>query len=148
MPPPYSAPPPPSPSHPARVSELYQLLEPVAVRADSPRAKFTNWGLSYTCTPLAVFEPETEAQCEQILELARLEKKTVRVVGCGHSPSDLACTSGFMLRAERLNKVIEVRPVAVCPFARLWFAQSSVIRRSPRVGQALALCRPRVRSRR
>ncbi|KAI0717744.1 L-gulonolactone/D-arabinono-1,4-lactone oxidase [Cerioporus squamosus] len=107
MPSPCSAPP-PSPSHPARVSELYELLEPVAVRADSPRARFTNWGLSYTCTPLAVFEPETEAQCAEILELARLEKKTVRVVGCGHSPSDLACTSGFMLRAERLDKVIEV----------------------------------------
>ncbi|RPD77041.1 L-gulonolactone/D-arabinono-1,4-lactone oxidase [Lentinus tigrinus ALCF2SS1-7] len=100
--------PPPSPSDSARVSELYTLLEPVAVRADSPRAKFTNWGLSFTCTPLAVFEPETEAQCEQILELARLEKKTVRVVGCGHSPSDLACTSGFMMRTERLDKVIEV----------------------------------------
>ena len=121
----------PSPSDPARVSELYTLLEPVAVRADSPRARFTNWGLSFSCTPLAVFEPATEAQCEHILELARLEKKTVRVVGCGHSPSDLACTSGFMLRTERLDKVIEVCPIVISPFAPLGFAQSSVIRRSP-----------------
>ena len=90
---------------------LYDLLAPVTVRAGSPRARFTNWGLTYTCTPLAVFEPENELQCIAILELARREGKTLRVVGLGHSPSDLACTSEFMMRTERLDRVLEVRPV-------------------------------------
>ncbi|KAI0752191.1 L-gulonolactone/D-arabinono-1,4-lactone oxidase [Fomes fomentarius] len=87
---------------------LYGLLAPVTVRAGSPRARFTNWGLTYTCNPLAVFEPENELQCRAVLELARREEKSVRVVGLGHSPSDLACTSEFMMRTGRLDKVIEV----------------------------------------
>ncbi|KAI0830142.1 L-gulonolactone/D-arabinono-1,4-lactone oxidase [Trametes gibbosa] len=87
---------------------LYDLLAPVTLRPGDPRATFTNWGLSYTCTPLSVFEPETEEQCALVLELARRERKTLRVAGIGHSPSDLACTTDFMLRTEKLNKVIEV----------------------------------------
>ncbi|KAI0632860.1 L-gulonolactone/D-arabinono-1,4-lactone oxidase [Trametes polyzona] len=94
--------------HAIPLQTLYELLAPVTLRADSPRATFTNWGLTYTCTPLSVFEPETEQQCALILELARREGKTVRVAGIGHSPSDLACTTGFMLRTEKLNRVLEV----------------------------------------
>ncbi|KAH9856372.1 L-gulonolactone/D-arabinono-1,4-lactone oxidase [Lenzites betulinus] len=97
-----SAPPPPRPAD-LPLSALYEQLAPV-----TRRATFTNWGLSYTCTPLAVFEPATEAQCALVLELARREGRTVRVAGVGHSPSDLACTTDFMLRTERLDRVIEV----------------------------------------
>jgi L-gulonolactone oxidase len=57
---------------------------------------------------MVVFEPETEYQCELILELARRQKKIVRAVGVGHSPSDLACTSDYMLRTEKLNRILEV----------------------------------------
>ena len=67
-----------------------------------------NWGGTYACTPLAIYEPETETQCALILELARREKKHVRFAGVGHSPSDLACTTEYMLRTTRLNKVLEV----------------------------------------
>ena len=111
-----------SPSHPPvlptqkmhdiPLSTLYELLAPVTVRAGQPKATFINWGLSYTCTPLCVFEPETEEQCRLVLELARREGKSVRVAGIGHSPSDLVCTTGFMLRTEKLKKVIEVSPVS------------------------------------
>lgn len=74
----------------------------------SQRARFTNWGQTFHCTPLAIFEPENEFQCELILELARREGKVVRAVGVGHSPSDLACTNGFMLRTTKMNRVLEV----------------------------------------
>ena len=89
--------------------QLYRLLEPITLPASSPKAKFINWGLSYECSPLAVFEPETPEQCAAALELARREGRTLRAAGVGHSPSDLACTSGFMLRTERLCRIIEVR---------------------------------------
>jgi len=55
-----------------------------------------------------VFEPENEFQCELVLELARREGKIVRAAGVGHSPSDLACTNEFMLRTEKLNRLLEV----------------------------------------
>jgi L-gulonolactone oxidase len=88
---------------------IYSLLQPLTLHSSSPRATFTNWGQTFTCTPLAVFEPQTEYQCELILELARRERKSVRAVGVGHSPSDLACTSEYMLRTEKLNRILEVR---------------------------------------
>jgi L-gulonolactone oxidase len=87
---------------------LYDRLQPITLHKTSPNAKFTNWGLTYTCSPLAVFEPENHYQCELILELARRERKTLRAVGVGHSPSDLACTSGYMLRTEKLDRLLEV----------------------------------------
>ncbi|KAG6865343.1 hypothetical protein C0991_003380 [Blastosporella zonata] len=88
------------------LQNLYQLLEPITV--PSPRAKFSNWGRSFHCTPLAIFEPENEFQCELVLELARREGKIVKAVGVGHSPSDLACTNEYMLRTTKLNRLLEV----------------------------------------
>ncbi|KAF8064183.1 gulonolactone oxidase Lgo1 [Lyophyllum atratum] len=90
------------------LQNLYRLLQPITLDPTSPRAKFTNWGKTYHSTPLAVFEPENEWQCELIVELARREGKVVKAVGVGHSPSDLACTDGFMLRTTKLNRLLEV----------------------------------------
>lgn len=87
------------------LSQLYGLLQPITV---SPNAKFANWSRTFTCSPLAVFEPTTELHCELILELARREHKVVRAVGVGHSPSDLACTTGYMLRTTKLNRLLEI----------------------------------------
>lgn len=87
---------------------LYALLEEVTVPSSSPRAVFTNWARTYVCEPLAVFEPQTVYQCALIFELARREGKTVRAVGVGHSPSDLACTDEYMLRTTKLDRVLEV----------------------------------------
>jgi hypothetical protein len=91
------------------LQNLYQLLQPITVSPTSPKARFSNWGHTYHATPLAVFEPENDFQCELVLELARRERKVVRAVGVGHSPSDLACTNEFMLRTGKLNRLLEVR---------------------------------------
>ncbi|KDR74082.1 hypothetical protein GALMADRAFT_250832 [Galerina marginata CBS 339.88] len=88
------------------LKNLYNLLEPITLPKE--KARFTNWGRSFVCTPSSIFEPENEFQCELVLELARREGKTLRVAGVGHSPSDLACTNEFMLRTTKLNRVLEV----------------------------------------
>lgn len=85
------------------LEQLYGLLQPIIVSS-----KFANWSETFTCSPLAIFEPETEYHCELILELARREGRVVRAVGVGHSPSDLACTTGYMLRTTKLNRLLEV----------------------------------------
>jgi len=87
------------------LAQLYDLLQPITVPS---QPKFLNWSQTFACSPLAIFEPETEYQCELILELARREGKVVRAVGVGHSPSDLACTTGYMLRTTKLNRLLEV----------------------------------------
>ena len=35
-------------------------------------------------------------------------KKRVRVIGFGHSPSDLCCTDDYMVRLFRFNEVLHV----------------------------------------
>ncbi|KAJ3572787.1 hypothetical protein NP233_g2855 [Leucocoprinus birnbaumii] len=85
---------------------LYDLLRPITLSAK--RTRFNNWGLAFYCIPLAIFEPESLYQCKLVLELARREGKTVRAVGVGHSPSDLACTSGYMVRLTKMNRLIQV----------------------------------------
>ena len=88
------------------LQNLYNLLQPITVASEATR--FTNWGRTFTCTPSAIFEPENEFQCELVLELARREGKTIRIAGVGHSPSDLACTTQYMLKTSKLNRVLEV----------------------------------------
>ncbi|KAK0463083.1 L-gulonolactone D-arabinono-1,4-lactone oxidase [Desarmillaria tabescens] len=90
------------------LDDLYTLLAPITVPPSTSRGKFSNWGQTFHCAPLAIFEPENEYQCELILELARREKKVVRAAGIGHSPSDIACTKEFMLRTQKLNRVLSV----------------------------------------
>jgi FAD binding domain len=99
---------PPPPPH-VSLPGLYQLLRPITVDRSSSAAAFENCGRTFRCTPSSVFRPETEYQIQLILELARRERQTVRAVGVGHSPSDLACTSGYMIQMDRLDKIIEVR---------------------------------------
>lgn len=99
--------------HPSQISlrNLYELLKPITVSPSSPRARFYNFAETFNCAPVTVFEPETEYQCELILDLARRECKKVRVVGAGFSPSDLACTNEFMLRTDKLNRILQVRHI-------------------------------------
>ncbi|KAK7035356.1 D-arabinono-1,4-lactone oxidase [Paramarasmius palmivorus] len=90
------------------LQDLYNALESCIVPSSSSDVTFSNWARTFFCKPLIVFEPEDDYQCELILEIARREEKTVRAVGVGHSPSDLACTKEFMLRTRKLNRVLKV----------------------------------------
>ncbi|XP_059170860.1 L-gulonolactone oxidase-like [Physella acuta] len=70
--------------------------------------RFTNWAKTYTCSPELFFEPETEDEIRKILAFAQKKGKKVKVVGFGHSPSDLACTTDFMISLCRYNKVLNI----------------------------------------
>ncbi|KZO97471.1 gulonolactone oxidase Lgo1 [Calocera viscosa TUFC12733] len=74
---------------------LYTALEP-------------NWAETFRCAPAAVFVPEGVGQCLLILELAKREGKTLRATGARHSPSDLWCTRGWMVRMDKIDKVLEI----------------------------------------
>ena len=69
---------------------------------------FLNWAHTFHCDPLAIFEPDSVHECTALLDKARQHGKVLRAVGVGHSPSDLACTTGYMLRTTKLNRLLEV----------------------------------------
>lgn len=88
------------------LAELYCLLKPIT--APSHASSFHNWAETFHCKPLIAFEPENLHHCQLILELARREKKVVRAAGVGHSPSDIACTRDFLLRTQKLKRLVSV----------------------------------------
>ncbi|KAJ7289439.1 D-arabinono-1,4-lactone oxidase-domain-containing protein [Mycena rebaudengoi] len=94
--------------------QLQESLAVITAPSSSSRSKFVNWGVTYQCQPLAIFEAENEYHCELALELAKREGRVLRAVGVGHSPSDLACTGDFMLRMTKLNKLLEVNHEKRC----------------------------------
>lgn len=97
----------PSPAD-CTTAQLEYVLRPITINPSSRQASFVNWAGTYKCRPSRVFAPFHHSQLPYIFELARREKTTVRAAGAGHSPSDLACTSGFMVRTDGLNAVLEV----------------------------------------
>ncbi|KAM3931041.1 L-gulonolactone oxidase-like [Leptodactylus fuscus] len=70
--------------------------------------KFLNWAQTYGSTPELYFQPTSVEEVKEILDLARQRSKRVKVVGRGHSPSDIACTDDFMIRMDKMNKVLKV----------------------------------------
>ncbi|KAJ1660107.1 D-arabinono-1,4-lactone oxidase [Dispira simplex] len=70
--------------------------------------EYSNWAKTFTCRPEGYYEPKTEKDIEGIIHKARQEKRTVKVFGAGHSPSDLPCGEGYMLNMDKMNRVLEV----------------------------------------
>ncbi|XP_039201903.1 L-gulonolactone oxidase-like isoform X2 [Crotalus tigris] len=70
--------------------------------------RFQNWARTYGSSPEMYFQPTSVDEIREILALARQKSKKVKMVGGGHSPSDIACTEDFMIQMGRMNKILEV----------------------------------------
>lgn len=92
------------------VAEIYrQIMAEKSVNLKGSRDyKFTNWSKTFSCTPELYFEPTTTDEIKKILEEAVSLKKKVKVVGCGNSPSDITCTSEYMISLRKYNKILSV----------------------------------------
>jgi FAD-linked oxidoreductase len=75
--------------------------------ARSP-AQWRNWAGDQRCRPAAIERPGSIAEIAQALERAAAREECVRVVGSGHSFSDIALTDGRMLSLERMTRVLAV----------------------------------------
>ncbi|KAF7297155.1 FAD-binding PCMH-type domain-containing protein [Mycena indigotica] len=93
----------PSPMALSRAS-IVAALSPIAI--SQPR--WRNWGRTFHCSPAVVFKPTTIEECQLVIELARRDRRVVRAVGVGHSPSDIACTTDYMMDITGMNKILEV----------------------------------------
>ncbi len=70
--------------------------------------RFENWGRTFSCRPAARAFPRTEAQVVELVRAARIKGRRVKVVGAGHSWSDIALTDGVLVSLDRMNRVIDV----------------------------------------
>jgi L-gulonolactone oxidase len=72
------------------------------------RARWTNWGGTYSCSPARIESPTTEEEIVNIVGGATQRGEHVKVIGSGHSFTDVGCTDGCLVRLDKYNRVLEI----------------------------------------
>lgn len=66
------------------------------------------WAKTFQSRPELYIRPQSLEEIQKVVTLARRCRRRVVVVGCGHSPSDLTCTSSWMVNLDNYAKVLKV----------------------------------------
>ncbi|KAL7271393.1 D-arabinono-1,4-lactone oxidase [Rhizina undulata] len=89
----------------------------------SLRHKHHTWAKTYYSYPELYLQPQSEKEIGLIVALARQCRKRIIVVGSGHSPSDLTCTSSWIVNLDGFCSVVsedaEKKQIAVQAGIRL-----------------------------
>ncbi|XP_010081542.1 PREDICTED: L-gulonolactone oxidase-like [Pterocles gutturalis] len=93
---------------PNRPGDALPWAEPCLEVHGQGGVKFQNWAKTYGSSPELYFQPTSVEEIREILDMARQRGKRVKVVGGGHSPSDIACTDDFMIHMGKMNRVLKV----------------------------------------
>ncbi len=67
-----------------------------------------NWAGDERCLPAAIEHPSSIDEIAAAIGGAAARGQHVRVVGAGHSFSDIACTDGLLLSLSRMTRVLDV----------------------------------------
>ena len=66
------------------------------------------WAQTFFSRPEYYFQPESISELQKIVTIARRCRKRLCVTGFGHSPSDLTCTSSWLINLDNLSKILEI----------------------------------------
>ena len=72
------------------------------------RRRWRNHTGNQSIEPLRIYRPASLEDVQEIVRSAERDGATVRAVGSGHSWSDVALTTGYLLRPERLSRPLEI----------------------------------------
>ena len=72
------------------------------------RARWKNHTGNQSVEPLRIYRPASLDELREVVEAAERDRVTVRAVGSGHSWSDVALTTGYLVRTDRLTRPLEV----------------------------------------
>lgn len=92
---------------PSLVAALDEVGDDVPFRAKTEFYHST-WARTFHSRPELYIQPQSIAEVEKAINLAWLCRRRVTTVGCGHSPSELTCTSSWLLNLDNFNKVLNV----------------------------------------
>ncbi|MGH9300517.1 MAG: D-arabinono-1,4-lactone oxidase [Acidimicrobiales bacterium] len=70
-------------------------------------ALWTNWAGNQRCAPVKVARPSGAEDLVNLVNETAEAGRTLKVVGSGHSFTDVACTNGVMVRMDGHDKVLE-----------------------------------------
>ena len=92
---------------PPFVTELEKLDPDVPFRATPAHVHHT-WAQTFYSRPELYIRPRTPAEIQKVVTLARRLRRRIVTVGSGHSPSDLTCTSAWMVNLDDFSQVLNV----------------------------------------
>ena len=92
---------------PAILAELSRFNDNIPFRAVANHIQST-WARTFHCSPELYIQPQSTAEVEKLINVARRCRRRVTTVGCGHSPSDMACTSSWLVNLDNLNNILSV----------------------------------------
>ena len=93
--------------------ESSQIDPDVPFRASSNHRHHT-WAKTYHSFPEIYIQPRTTKEIRKVVKLAQRCRRRLVVVGCGHSPSNLTCTSSWMVNLDHYNKVLTIDKSSNC----------------------------------
>ena len=76
------------------------------MRIPKKSVSWSNWWEKHTCNPKGFYEPRTTEEIVGIVKSAVTKGEKIKVIGSGHSWSDIPCTAGSMISLGRFNQVI------------------------------------------
>lgn len=88
-------------------NELAKLDSSVPFRASKAHHHQT-WARTFHSYPELYIRPHSLAEIQKAVVLARRCRRRIVLVGCGHSPSDMTCTSSWMMNLDHYNEVLKV----------------------------------------
>jgi D-arabinono-1,4-lactone oxidase len=87
--------------------ELSKLDDNVAFRYTTKHVHHT-WAKTFYSRPEIYIQPQSVPEIQKAVTLARRCRRRLVVVGNGHSPSDLTCTSSWMINLDNFNRMLSV----------------------------------------
>ena len=103
-----TTPSPPTPTFSTRLIHELSKLDPSTPLHYTPAHIHHTWALTFHSHPELYFQPRSLAEIQKIVTLARRLRHRLVTVGSGHSPSDLTCTSAWMLNLDHFADVVSV----------------------------------------
>lgn len=86
-------------------AELSKLDARIPFRASTSHLHHT-WAKTFYSRPELYIQPKSVEEIQKAVTLARRCRRRLVVVGCGHSPSDLTCTSSWMINLDKFNRLL------------------------------------------
>ena len=87
--------------------ELSRLDPAVPFRATSTHQHHT-WARTFHSHPELYIQPQTSKELQKVVTLARRCQRRITVAGCAHSPSDLTCTSSWLINLDHFQDVLDI----------------------------------------
>jgi D-arabinono-1,4-lactone oxidase len=87
--------------------ELDRTDPDIPFRASQSHIHHT-WARTFHSRPELYLRPQSIPEIQKVVNLARRMRRRVVTVGCGHSPSEITCTSAWMVNLDDFNKVLSV----------------------------------------